>query len=65
MIMKWKSRPVVVLILDIEDKNKVAEIAAAAAQTDGVIYHLWQPGQKVPDGTVTIPNSVGHKFRTE
>ncbi len=54
-----------VLILDIEDKNKVAEIAAVAAQTDGVIYHLWQPGQKVPDGTVTIPNSVGHKFRTE
>ncbi len=54
-----------VLILDIEDKNKVAEIAAVAAQTDGVIYQLWQPGQKVPDGTVTIPNALGHKFRTE
>ena len=54
-----------VLILDIEDKNKVKEIAAAAAKTDGIIYHLWQPGLKVPDGTVTIPNAVGHKFRTE
>ena len=54
-----------VLILDIEDKNKVAEIAAAAAKTDGIIYQLWQPGQKVPDGTVTIPNALGHKFRTE
>lgn len=54
-----------VQILDIADENKVKEIAAAAAKTDGVIYHLWQPGLKVPDGTVTIPNSVGHKFRTE
>ena len=54
-----------VQILDIDDENKVKEIAAAAAKTDGVIYHLWQPGLKVPDGTVTIPNSVGHKFRTE
>ncbi len=52
-------------ILDIEDKNTVAEIAAVAAQTDGVIYQLWQPGQKTPDGTVTIPNSVGHTFRTK
>ncbi len=54
-----------VQILDIADENKVKEIAAVAAKTDGVIYHLWQPGLKVPDGTVTIPNSVGHKFRTE
>lgn len=54
-----------VKILDIADENKVKEIAAAAAKTDGVIYHLWQPGLKVPDGTVTIPNSVGHKFRTK
>ena len=54
-----------VQILDIDDQKKVADIAAAAAMTDGVIYHLWQPGQKVPDGTVTIPNSIGHKFRTE
>ena len=54
-----------VQILDIDDQKKVADIAAAAAKTDGVIYHLWQPGLQVPDGTVTIPNSVGHKFRTE
>ncbi len=54
-----------VLILDIEDENEVKKIAAAAAKTDGIIYHLWQPGLKVPDGTVTIPNAVGHKFRTE
>ena len=54
-----------VLILDIDDEKEKAGIAAAAAKTDGIIFHLWQPGDKVPDGTVTIPNAIGHKFRTE
>ncbi len=54
-----------VQILGIDDPNKVKEIAAAAAKTDGIIFHLWPDGQKIPDGTVSIPNSVGHKFRTE
>ncbi len=54
-----------VKILDIEDENKVKEIAAAAGNTDGIIFHLWPDGKKVPDGTVSIPNAIGHKFRTE
>ena len=54
-----------VQILDIADPNKVKEIAAVAAKTDGIIFHLWHDDQKVPDGRVTIPNSLGHKFRTE
>ncbi len=54
-----------VKILDIDDENKVKEIADAAAKTDGVIFHLWPNGAKTPDGTVSIPNAIGHKFRTE
>lgn len=50
-----------VQILDMpaEQAAKVAEVAAG---TDGVIYHLWQHGQEFPDGTVTFPQSLGHKF---
>lgn len=48
-----------VLDMSPEDAAKVAE---AAAGTDGVIYHLWQHGQEFPDGTVTFPQSLGHKF---
>jgi len=48
-----------VLDLPAEEAAKVAE---AAAGTDGVIYHLWQHGQEFPDGTVTFPQSLGHKF---
>lgn len=48
-----------VLDLSPEQASKVAE---AAAGTDGVIYHLWQHGQEFPDGTVSFPQSLGHKF---
>lgn len=51
-----------VQILDIEDKDKLNEIAEVASKTDGVIYHLWQKGLAFPDGTVTFPQSVGHVF---
>lgn len=34
----------------------------AAVGTDGVIYHLWQHGQEFLDGTVSFPQSLGHKF---
>ncbi len=53
-----------VLVLDLAP-DKAKAVAEAAAKTDGIIFHLWQKGQKVPDGTVTIPNAIGHKFRTE
>jgi hypothetical protein len=49
-------------ILDVEDKDKIKAIAAAAGKTDGVIYHLWQKGQEFPDGTVTFPQSIGVQF---
>ena len=49
-------------ILDIEDENKIKAIAEAAGKTDGVIYQLWQMGQKFPDGTVTFPQSIGVQF---
>ena len=48
-----------VLDMPAEQATKVAE---AAAGTDGVIYHLWQHGQEFPDGTVSFPQSLGHKF---
>ena len=52
-----------VQVLDLpEDKAK--EIAAAAAQTDGIIFHLWPDGAKAPTGEVGHPQSVGHQPRT-
>lgn len=42
--------------------DQAAKVAEAAAGTDGVIYHLWQSGQEFPDGTVSFPQSLGHKF---
>jgi hypothetical protein len=53
-----------VQVLDVpEDKQK--EIAAAAAKTDGIIFHLWPDGAKAPNGEVGHPQSVGHRPRTE
>jgi hypothetical protein len=51
-----------VQVLDLpEDKAK--EVAAAAAQTDGIIFHLWPDGAKAPNGVVGHPQSVAHKPR--
>ena len=50
-----------VQVLDLpEDKAKA--VAEAASKTDGVIYHLWQKGLEFPDGSVSFPQSLGHKF---
>lgn len=46
----------------LEPADKAKEIAEAASKTDGVIYHLWQKGQEFPDGSVSFPQSLGHKF---
>ena len=54
-----------VAILDIDDPKKVQALAEAAGKTDGVIFHLWGKDQVVPDGTVTIPTSLGHVYRTK
>lgn len=45
-----------------EDAKKIAE---AAAQTDGIIFHLWWPDDgKAPTGAVKHPQSVGHRELT-
>lgn len=53
-----------VQVLDMPEAQ-AKEIAAVAAKTDGIIFHLWPDGKKAPDGTVGHPQSVGHKLRTE
>lgn len=50
-----------VQVLDMPPDH-AAKVAEIAAGTDGVIYHLWQHGQEFPDGTVSFPQSLGHKF---
>ena len=54
-----------VKVLDLpEDQAK--KVAETAAQTDGIIFHLWWPmNAKAPDGTVMHPQSVNHKARKE
>ena len=54
-----------VVILDPKDPEGQKAVAAAAGKTDGVIFHLWGKNQVVPDGTVTIPNAIGHVHRTK
>jgi hypothetical protein len=47
-------------VLDVPPE-KAKEIAEAASQTDGIIFHLWPEGAKVPNGDVTFPTAVSHK----
>ena len=54
-----------VVILDPKDPEGQKAVAAAAGKTDGVIFHMWGKDQVVPDGTVTIPNAIGHVHRTK
>ena len=53
-----------VQVLDMPEAQ-AKEIAAIAAKTDGIIFHLWPDGAKAPNGMVGHPQSVGHKLRTE
>lgn len=53
-----------VQVLDVPEAQ-AKEIAAVAAQTDGIIFHLWPKGAKAPNGHVGHPTSVGHKPRKE
>lgn len=52
-----------VQVLDVPEAQ-AKDIAASAANTDGIIFHLWPDGAKAPDGTVGHPQAVGHKLRT-
>ena len=52
-----------VKVLDRSDEE-AKKIAEAAAQTDGIIFHLWWPhGAKAPNGEVKHPQAVSHKPR--
>jgi hypothetical protein len=41
--------------------QQAKEIATAASKTDGIIFHLWPMGSKVPNGEVTFPTAISHK----
>ncbi len=41
--------------------QQAKEIAAAASKTDGIIFHLWPAGSKVPTGDVSFPTAISHK----
>jgi len=40
--------------------DEAKEVANLVATTDGIIFHLWSDGDKVPSGKVMIAQSVGH-----
>ena len=40
--------------------DKAKEVADLVATTDGIIFHIWSHGDKVPSGKVIIAQSVGH-----
>ncbi len=48
-----------VKVLDVPD-SVAAQVAGVVAKTDGIIFHLWPDGAKVPTGHVLIGQSVGH-----
>ena len=47
-------------VLDVTPE-KAKEIAAAAIKTDGIIFHLWPVGAKIPNGEVMFPTAVSHE----
>jgi Protein of unknown function (DUF1264) len=51
-----------VLDLPVEEAKKIAEVIST---TDGIIFHLWSSDEKVPNGQVFHPQSVGHVNLTE
>ena len=40
--------------------DRAKEITDLMATTDGITFHLWSRGEPVPDGKVSIAQSVGH-----
>ncbi len=54
-----------VQVLDLPP-DEAKKIADAAAQTDGIIFHLWWPhNAKAPNGEVKHPQAVSHKYLAE
>lgn len=48
-----------VQVLDLPPDQAKA-VADLVAKTDGIIFHLWSHGSRIPTGRVTIAQSVGH-----
>lgn len=42
------------------DPAEQKKLADYVAKTDGIIFHLWPDGAPIPDGSVMIPQSIGH-----
>jgi Protein of unknown function (DUF1264) len=53
-----------VQVLDLPT-DKAKEVADLVATTDGIIFHLWSDGDKVPSGRVMVAQSVGHVNLTQ
>ena len=53
-----------VQVLDLPP-DKAKEVADLVATTDGIIFHLWSEGDKVPSGKVMVAQSVGHVNLTQ
>ena len=53
-----------VQVLDLPP-DKAKEVADLVATTDGIIFHLWSDGDKVPSGRVMVAQSVGHVNLTQ
>jgi hypothetical protein len=49
-----------VQVLDVPPDQAQA-LAEAAAKTDGILFHLWPMGAKIPTGEVMFPTAVSHK----
>ena len=47
------------------DEATAQQIAQAASGTDGLIFHLWPVGSKIPTGEVSIAQAVGHEPMSE
>ncbi len=45
--------------------DKAKQVADLMATTDGIVFHLWSPDDKVPSGKVIIAQSVGHVNLTQ
>lgn len=45
--------------------DKAKEVADLVSTTDGIIFHLWSHGEKVPSGKVIVAQSVGHVRLTQ
>jgi len=49
-----------VQVLDVSPA-KAKQMAQAAARTDGIIFHLWPDGARVPNGEVMFPTAISHQ----